>query len=141
MNVEVFALCDYAKAEPNGKLHVIGVFDQIQAGGQPIQHPLCAIALRIRFERIEIESTNVRSISISFIDAEGARILPLLATQVTVNIGPNDPTTTLNFAVVIPQLNLPRFGEYSIDLAVDSRSERSIPLYVRQHDPRQSRLL
>jgi hypothetical protein len=141
MVVELLALCDYAKAEPNGKLYVIGIFDCIHAATQPIQHPLCAIAVKIRFQRLEVESNSTKSVSISFVDAEGARVLPALSAQVSVNLGPNDSTATLNFVVIIPQLNLPRFGEYAVDLAVDSRSEGSIPLYVRQFDPQQQRLL
>jgi len=35
-------------------------------------------------------------------------------------------------ALVIQQLKLPGFGEYSIDLAVDDRHEASIPLVVSQ---------
>jgi hypothetical protein len=32
----------------------------------------------------------------------------------------------------IQQLKLPKFGEYSIDLAVDGRAEASLPLYVKK---------
>ena len=32
----------------------------------------------------------------------------------------------------IQRLRLPRFGEYSIDLAVDGRQEGTLPLYVKK---------
>jgi hypothetical protein len=32
----------------------------------------------------------------------------------------------------IQRLRLPRFGEYTIDLAVDGRQEGPLPLYVRK---------
>jgi hypothetical protein len=35
--------------------------------------------------------------------------------------------------MVIPQIKLPRFGDYQIDLTVDDKVEASIPLHVRQH--------
>jgi len=49
-----------------------------------------------------------------------------------VQFGPTDSTATASLVLVIQQLNLPRFGEYSIDLAVDGHHEGSIPLIVGQ---------
>jgi hypothetical protein len=37
--------------------------------------------------------------------------------------------------MVIQQIRLPKFGEYTIDLAVDGRQLGSIPLYVSKVEP------
>ena len=128
MKVEILALCDYARGETNGKLYVIGAFDRIQAPQEPIPHPLCAIAARLRFESLE---TGVKNLSVSFVDSDGAKIMPGLNAQINVQIAPEEPSATVNFVLIIPQINFPKFGEYSIDFAVDSRIESSIPLYVQ----------
>ncbi len=43
----------------------------------------------------------------------------------------DDPSATISVALNIQQLRLPKFDEYSIDLAVDGRQEASIPLFVK----------
>ena len=58
--------------------------------------------------------------------------MPTLNTTTQVRFGPTDSTATASLVLVIQQLNLPRFGEYSIDLAVDGHHEGSIPLIVGQ---------
>ncbi|SRR5258708_30834916 len=129
MHVEILCLCDYAKGEQNGKLNILGVFNQMQAPKEPVGYPLFSIAARLRFERNE---AGPKTITLSFVDWDGKKVIPDLNAQLQVQMGPEDPTATLNFAVIIPQISLPHFGEYSVDLAVNGRQEASIPLYVRQ---------
>ena len=38
MKVEIFALCD-AATESQGKLNLLGTFDQLVAGSVPVVHP------------------------------------------------------------------------------------------------------
>jgi len=128
MTIEILALCDYARGETNGKLYIIGAFDRIQAPKEPVAHPLCAIAARLRFESVE---NGVKNLAVSFVDSDGAKIMPGLNAQINVQIAPEEPSATVNFVLIIPQINFPKFGEYAIDFAVDNRLESSIPIYVQ----------
>jgi len=128
MNVEILALCDYARGETNGKLYVIGAFDRIQAPKEPVPHPLCAIAARLRFDSVE---AGIKNLSVSFVDSDGAKIMPGLNAQINVQIPAEESSATVNFVLIIPQVNFPKFGEYAIDFAVDNRLESSIPIYVQ----------
>ena len=47
---------------------------------------------------------------------------------------PGEASVVLNYVMVIPQMKIPRFGDYQIDLAVDDTVKSSIPLLVR-HRP------
>ena len=132
MKLELLTLCDYAKGEPTGKLYVIGIFDHIFAQQAPVPAPSCAIAARLRFEAVERGTKNV---TVSFVDSDGGRVIPDVNVQMNVEIAPGESTATANVVVMLPQLNLPRFGEYSIDLAVDARLEGSIPLQVKRPPP------
>jgi hypothetical protein len=129
MNVDVFTLCDFAETAPGNKMTIVGTFDSIAARQAPVVHPLCALAILMRFEQIEQGNKNIR---VSIIDSDGRAIMPTLNAQLNVQIRPNESDASVPLALVIQQLRLPRFGEYSIDLAVDNRQEASIPLYVRQ---------
>lgn len=129
MKVEVFNLCDFASADAGGKLNIIGIFDALYAKEAPVTHGLCALAVRIRFDSIEV---GLKKIRISFTDSDGKLIMPAMEAQIAVQIGSNQPSATAQIVSIMMQLHLPSFGEYSIDLAVDGRQEASTPLYVRQ---------
>lgn len=129
MKVELFTLCDFAQAEPTGKMNIIGTFDRILAKEAPIVRSVFAVAARFRFEAYE---EGARSVALSFIDSDGQRVMPLLRAQFNIKVQTSEPSATLNYVMVIPQIKLPRFGDYQIDLAVDDKVEASLPLYVRQ---------
>jgi hypothetical protein len=95
----------------------------------PVTHPQCALAIKLRFERLEEGQKRIR---VAFVDSDGASIMPTLDATTQVRFGPADSTSTASLVLVLQQLKLPRFGEYSIDLAVDDRHEASIPLIVSQ---------
>jgi hypothetical protein len=129
MKVELFTLCDFAQAEPTGKMNLLGTFDRIHAKEAPIVRSVFAVAARLRFEAHE---EGTRTVALSFIDSDGQRVMPLLRAQFAVKIPPGEPGVPLNYVMVVPQIKLPRFGDYQIDLTVDDKVEATLPLYVRQ---------
>lgn len=129
MKVELLSLCDFAQAEPTGKMNLLGTFDRILAKEAPVARAVFAVAARLRFEAHE---EGARTVALSFIDSDGQRVMPLLRAQFNVKVQPNESSATLNYVMVIPQIKFPRFGDYQIDLAVDDKVEATIPLYVRQ---------
>jgi hypothetical protein len=129
MKVEIFTLCDAATVDAAGKLNILGSFDRLNAKQVPATHPQCALAIKLRFERIE---AGLKRLRIAFVDSDGAAVMPALDATTEVQFRGDDSTVTVPLALVIQQLRLPRFGEYSIDLAVDERHEASIPLFVSQ---------
>lgn len=129
MKVEIFTLCDAATADSGGKLNILGSFDRINANAIPVTHPLCALAIKLRFERLE---EGQKRIGISFVDSDGKAVMPTLDAGTQVHFPPNESSVTACLVLQIQQLKLPNFGEYSIDLAIDGRHEASIPLFVKQ---------
>ncbi|MEP6776982.1 MAG: hypothetical protein ABI944_00915 [Chthoniobacterales bacterium] len=130
MKVEIFTLCDAATADAGGKLNILGSFDRINATATPVTHPLCALAIKLRFERLEEGQKRIR---ISFVDSDGTAVMPTLDTMTQVGFPPGESSVTACLVLAIQQIKLPNFGEYSIDLGVDGRHEASIPLFVREH--------
>lgn len=126
MKLEIFTLCEAATVS-GGRLNILGAFDRIFANKTPITHATCAIAIRIRFENIEIGTKKIR---ISFINTDGKRVLPTIEQTCTVKKDANELSSILSLVLLIQQIKLNDFGTYSIDLAVDGRLEGSIPLYV-----------
>lgn len=128
MKVELFALCDFA-ADYNGKLTVVGVFDSIYARQMPAVHAHCCIAVKLRFEKIEEGAKKLR---LSISDDDGKAVLPPIELAIQVAMPADAHTNAIQVVANIGGMKIESFGEYSIDLALDSRHEASIPLFVRQ---------
>jgi hypothetical protein len=134
MNIEAFLLCD-AATEFGGKLNVLGAFDTIFAKEFPAVHPHCAIALRLRFDRIENGPHRVR---LNFIDADGKAVLPPLDATLNIGMRQEEASVCANLVLNIQGVKFERAGGYSIDLAIDGRHERSLPLFIRSMPKQES---
>jgi hypothetical protein len=129
MNVEILSICDAATTSPGGKLNVLGAFDALHMSRFPSAHPQCTIAMRIRFNRME---EGHHKVALSFVDADGKRIMPDVQGDLNVRIAGDEPSIVTNLVINIHQLKIPQPGYYSIDLAIDSRHESSLPIVVRE---------
>jgi len=128
MNIEVYSLCD-AATNDTGKLNILGVFDSIWARELPVTHPQCAIALRIRFDSIE---RGEHRVAVTFVDLDGKNIITPANGVIKVDFPDGQRSGSANLILNIQMLKLEKYGEYSIDLAIDGRSEGSLPLFVIQ---------
>ncbi|MCX7826193.1 MAG: hypothetical protein N2689_11640 [Verrucomicrobiae bacterium] len=126
MEVEVFALCD-AATDSFGKLNILGAFDRINGRQFPVVHPHCAVALRVRFERIEEGNHRVK---INVIDADGKLVMPSFEGNIAVRFPEDVQSVCANLILNINGIRFERPGQYSIDLAIDGRQERSVPVNV-----------
>jgi hypothetical protein len=129
MKVEIFSLCDFASTDAGGKLNIIGVFDDISAREVPATHGLCALAIRIRFDKIE---EGIKKLKISFVDSDGNPVMPAVEMQIQVLIPSPLQQANVQVVFLIPQIKFLNFGEYEIALAIDGRQEASTPINVRQ---------
>lgn len=127
MQVEILALCDAAN-DYQGRLCMLGAFDIIQARTFPATHPHCAIALRIRFSRIENGNHAVR---LHFVNEDGKLVLPPLEAQLAIACSEETGSASTNLVLGVQSLPLEKPGDYAINLAVDGHHLASIPLFVR----------
>ena len=132
MNIEIFSLCDAATSDVSGKLNVLGAFDTIFTGSMPTINPHCAIALRIRFDSTE---RGGHTVTVNFVDVDGKHIIPGANGTITVNFPDLQRSGSANLVLNLQMLKLERFGEYSIDLAIDGQVKSSLPLFVREAKP------
>jgi hypothetical protein len=127
MRVEVFALCDAATAEA-GKLNLLGAFDTIWAYTVPVVYPSCTIALRIRFDNIE---KGEHRVTVNFVDEDGKHVIPSMNGTLKLDFPLEQKSGSANLILNLQGLKFAAFGEYAIDLAIDGRSEMSLPLFVK----------
>ena len=128
MKVELFAICD-AATDYNGRLNMLGIIDSIWAEKVPAVHPQCAVAVRLRFQKIEEGMHTVRT---SMVNADGSAVVKPVEAEVNVQFQAAVGSAASNMILNLHGIRFAEFGEYSIDLAVDSRHEASLPLYIRE---------
>ncbi len=128
MKIEIFALCDAATGD-FGKLGMLGAFDTIWTSKIPVVHPQCAIALRVRFERSE---RGEHKVVVHFIDSDGKSVIPAAQGVIAINFDDEQSSGVANLILNIQGSRLEKFGEYSIDLAIDGQQKASVPLFVRE---------
>ena len=133
MHVEVFSLCDAATIDIGGKLNILGAFDTIWALEMPVVYPSFAVALRVRFSHLE---KGQHRVVVSFVDADGGHIMPSNNGVININFPDEQRSGSANSILNIQMLRFEKYGEYSIDLALNGCNVASLPLYVRQR-PRQ----
>ena len=131
MIIEVAVLCD-AATDDNGKLNLLGAFDTIYTQQLPAVHPQCSIALRVTFGH---EDEGTHQLQLSFVDADGRSIMPGIPIPVEVVLPGDSHFGTRNFIVNIQQLKFESPGLYSTDIALDNRTQASIPLLVKHTPP------
>jgi len=135
MNIEAFLLCD-AATDQQGKLNILGAFDNIFVKRVPYMHPSCAIAARIRFEKNEEGNHPIR---IHIIDEDGKSIGPNPQGNINISIGDDVDSGVANIVLNIQRLNLEKYGQYRIDLFIDNQPKGSLPFYIREI-PNQAKL-
>jgi hypothetical protein len=128
VDIEVFALCD-AAADYQGRLSILGIFDSIFAGAIPAVHPQCAVALRLRFSRIEQGSHRL---ALHIVDADGRLIIPQLDGEFAFQLSETDRQGSINLVLNLQGLTFNDFGEYAVNLAIDNRELGSIPFWVKK---------
>ena len=129
MKVEIFSLCDFAQAEPTGKMNILGAFDHLYAREAPFKRGVFAVAARLRFE---LHEEGPKTVALTIIDSDGKPVIPAIRAQFPLKVQPNEANATLNYVMIIPQIQFARFGDYQADLSLNDKIEASLPLYVRQ---------
>ncbi len=128
MKIEVFALCD-AATDNHGKLNILGTFDQIYAVKMPVVHPACAIALRLRFDKME---EGAHSVKLQLVNPDGLPVFQAMEGEVKPRMGADVESVAVNLILNFQHVKFDEFADYQINLAVDSIAMASLPLRVRE---------
>lgn len=128
MKIEVFALCD-AATDNHGKLNILGTFDQIYAVKVPITHPSCAIALRIRFDKME---EGLHRIKLQLVNPDGVPVLNPMEGDVNPRMAADVESVAVNMILNFQRIKFDAFADYQVNLTIDDAAMASLPLRVRE---------
>lgn len=128
MKIEVFALCD-AATDNQGKLNLLGTFDQIYAAKMPVIHPACAIALRIRFNKME---EGIRKVNLQLVNPDGVPVFQPMEGELNPRMGEDVESVAVNLILNFQHIKFGEYADYQINLSIDDVATASLPLRVRE---------
>jgi len=127
MKIEVFALCD-AATDNHGKLNILGTFDQIYAARMPVVHPACAVAMRLRFDKMEEGKHMLR---LQLVNPDGVPVFQAMDGEVNPRMGEDVESVAMNMILNFQHVKFDAYADYQINLTVDGVAMASLPLRVR----------
>ncbi len=128
MDLEIFTLCDFAQ-DANGKLTIVGTFDQVSTPeAKPVINS-CYLAIRLR---VEAHEKGQHQLSLSLKDPAGNNVLQNIEGNFEVNHPEGFNTIGVNLIINLNQLKFERTGVHKFTLSVNNNKLGSFPLTVRQ---------
>ena len=128
MKIEIFSLCD-AATDNQGKLNILGTFDQIYAAKMPVVHPACAIAIRLRFDKME---EGVHRVNLQLVNPDGKPVFRPMEGEVNPRMAEDVESVAVNLILNFQHIKFDEYADYQINLAIDDVGMAVLPLRVRE---------
>jgi hypothetical protein len=131
MKVILFLAADYANISREGKLNVMGIFNDIFASTFPARHSSMHLVAKLEAELGEYG--NARDFSVKLLDADGNQIFDLSG-QFQVPPGGHGKKPEVNLILELKDLIFPKEGWYTFVLLVDKDHKGEFSLHVNKMD-------
>lgn len=132
MQIDIFTLCDSAQ-EYNGKLVIVGTFNQITAPTFPHVYSEFALVASVRFDKNEKKEHDIE-IGIKKSDSDDFLMKP--ARMKASNAGAQGNYSFINLVIKVNNITIKEKGEYIVYLNVDGEKRETILIVnERQYNP------
>lgn len=128
MELTLALLADYANISREGKLNIMGIFEQIHAQQFPATHPQLHLVIRLEATPFEI---GQHTLTLAFIDDDAHEVFAIRA-------GLAIPESQAGQNIIAPSiftlnaLAFPKAGMYEFVIMVDEQELGRVPLRVAQ---------
>ena len=127
MEVALALLADYANVTREGKLNLLGLFEQINAPRLPWTHPHMQLVLS--FEATPAEWDSSKKIEIKLLDADGNSKLNL-SSDLKIPRGQSGRNVSINSIIAINNLKFDVAGDYAFHVLIGEDDKKTLPLRV-----------
>jgi hypothetical protein len=121
-------IAEYAIASQDGKLSVLGIFDQISSDAFPAGVPIFYVVTTLTAGPAEFGSEKRLGLALHHQDGQ-----ELMRDDKTITVQPAPMPgiqSQFNHIWTFPGVGFMKEGTYQFSVLVDDRTERTIPLYV-----------
>ena len=128
MDLILSLACEDAHTRPDGRLDVVGVFDELSAPGFPAAQDRMTVVFVMQWSPAQQGRQEFRA---DLVDAEGTPVLTIEGhTDVTVGEGGRPPRTRL--IMPLERVIFPHPGEYTFRLQAGGRTTPALALFVAE---------
>jgi hypothetical protein len=129
MKLNLFLAADYANITREGKLNVMGIFNDIYAQSFPARHSSMHLVVKLGAELGEYGQK--RDFTIKLLDADANQIFDLSG-QFQIPTGTQGRKPEVNLILELKDLVFPKEGIYQFVLLVDKDHKGELSLYVNK---------
>jgi len=130
MELKLAVFCDQAHEGSDGRLDLVGIFDELAAPGFPAMQNRMTVALVVEWTPEEAGEQPLRA---DLVDDENTRVLTIQGhTQVHVAADPRRPART-RLILPLERVVFPHEGRYHLDFIAGGETKRACSLFVMEH--------
>ena len=126
MDVTLAALADSANISQEGKLNILGEFNQIQAPSVPALHSSMSLVLRL--EAGPVEYGQEKSLEVRLVDADGKSVLNVGTGKVIVPHAASGKRARMVTVMNLQNTVLSSYGDYAFVVLVNGDEKATVPL-------------
>ncbi len=130
MEVVLAVVCDYANVSMEGKLNILGVFQELNPQVLPYSHP--QMYLVVSFEAGAAEVGQQKHFRIVLLDTDGNEILLMEGPAVVEAAARPGGRSYINQVVGLQLTTFQRTGDHAFHILVNGEEKRTVPLYVNE---------
>lgn len=128
MEVTVAVLADYANVSKDGKLNIMGIFQEINASELPFQLPQMYLVLS--FTAGPAEFGSVRDVRVVLLHSDGQEVFSLEAEMQVPNAARPGRRAYINETIGLAGVPFQQAGDYAFSVLVGDDEKATVPLYV-----------
>jgi len=133
MELSLLLVADYASSTSDGKLYMMGVFDQIRAVSFPVKHPDMYLVVKLSADPSEYG--RYFKLDIKIVDESDKPVVPALAAGATIPVGEQGQKLTLNSVFKLANITFPKPGTYRFLVEIDQVLKGSLLVDLVQVAP------
>jgi hypothetical protein len=130
MDVTVAVLADYANVSQDGKLNIMGIFEEINPPVLPFALPQMYLVLS--FSAGPAEADTVRNIRIPLLHSDGQEIFSLKAQMRVPKANRPGSRAYMNEAIGLAGLKFAQAGDYAFHILIGDDEKATVPLHVNE---------
>lgn len=130
VDVTVAVLADYANVSQDGKLNIMGIFQEINPPVLPFVLPQMYLVLSLTAGPAEVGLA--RNVRIPLLDSDGQEIVSLQAQMRVPSSRRPGSRVSINEAIGLAGLTFPHAGDYAFHILIGDDDKATVPLHVNE---------
>ncbi|GBD99094.1 hypothetical protein BMS3Abin07_01126 [bacterium BMS3Abin07] len=127
INITLALMADYANVTREGKLNIMGIFENIHVQTFPATHPQMQLVMSLVADRRDCNKEH--KLEIELLDADGNKVFSI-GGQMRIPTPPAGQQARMNHIIQLNNLAFNKHGDHEFKIIVNGEVRKSVPLTV-----------